>query len=210
MEVTPVTSQVCVVNFGSNNVTVIDGAANVVANTVNVGRSPESQKDSYTPKYELLALEDGGQVHFHTVNSITVHLSDGTEVINPHRNERFFDVSGMPLNEGQITIDYSAKPVTLASLAIEGNSAEHYLKYYTIDKELKSAGVSYQPRLEGTSDIRSLYLPAAILPGDPDADALTDANAAPEIEAIKTASLSYYFQNFRNRCSEAAEIWRRR
>jgi hypothetical protein len=67
------------------------------------------------------------------------------------------------------------------------------LKYYTIDKELKSAGVSYQPRLEGTSDIRSLYLPAAILPGDPDADALTDANAAPEIEAIKNGEFVVLF-----------------
>lgn len=140
---------------------------------------PKSQKDSYTPKYELLALEDGGRVHLHTVNSITGHLSDGTAVIDPRPNERFFDVSGLPLNEDQIGIDYSAKPVTLASLAIERNSVDHYLNYYTINKELKSARVNYEPHLGGIRDIRSLYLPATRLPGDPDADAMTDANAAP-------------------------------
>ena len=42
MVVNPVTNQVYVANFGSNNVTVIDGATNVVANTVNVGTSPEA------------------------------------------------------------------------------------------------------------------------------------------------------------------------
>lgn len=140
---------------------------------------PNSQKDSYTPKYELLALEDGDRVHLHTVNSITGHLSNGTVVINPRPNERFYDVSGFPLNEDQIGIDHNAKPVTLASLAIERNSDYQYLNYYTINKELKSARVDYEPYLGGIRDIRSLNLPATTLPGDPDADAMTDANATP-------------------------------
>jgi YVTN family beta-propeller protein len=42
MVANPVTNQVCIANFGSNNVTVIDRVTNVVANTVDVGRNPEA------------------------------------------------------------------------------------------------------------------------------------------------------------------------
>ena len=140
---------------------------------------PQSQKDSYKPKYELLALEEGGWVHLHTVNSITGQLSDGTALIHPRPNERFLDASGIPLNEGHIGIDFGANPVTLVSLAVQGNNVDQYLNYYTINRERKAARVNYEPHLGAMMDVRSLYLPAAALPGDPDADAMTDANAAP-------------------------------
>lgn len=145
---------------------------------------PRSQRDSYVPKYELLA---GGtdqpvnRIACHSLDSVTGDLSDGTSVIEARYNggERFYDLSGMAINDGTIGIDQSTNPLTLVSLAIEDNGPACYLNYYTIDKDNTSTRVNTEPRLDGAKDVRSLYLPATTLPDDPDADAMADANANP-------------------------------
>jgi hypothetical protein len=143
---------------------------------------PKAQKDSFTPKYELLVCEQNpNRIGCHTLDSITGHLSDGAPVIEARYNggERFLDVSAMAINEGQIGIDFSTHPLTLVSLAIEDNGPNYYVNLYTLDKSNKSARVDWQPTIAGTRDIRGLYLPPTPLPDDPDAGALADANANP-------------------------------
>src|SRR5262249_14749024 len=57
---------------------------------------PRAQKDSFAPKYELLACETNpNRIGRHSLDSVTCTLSDGTPVIEPRYNggERFFDVS---------------------------------------------------------------------------------------------------------------------
>ena len=144
---------------------------------------PRSQRDSYVPKYELLAggVDQVNQIASHSLDSVTGGLSDGTSVITARYNggERFWDVSGMAINDGTIGIDQSTSPRTLVSLAIEDNAPACYLNYYTIDADSKSTRVDTEPRLDGAKDVRALYLPATALSDDPDADALADAGANP-------------------------------
>ena len=143
---------------------------------------PRSQRDSFTPKYELLVCEQNpNRIGRYTLDSITGAVSKGTAVIEPRYNggERFLDVSAMAINDEQLGIDYGTHPVTLVSLAIEDNGPAYYVNYYTLDKDNKSTRVNTEPRIDGTRDIRSLYLPPTTLPDDQDADAMADANANP-------------------------------
>jgi hypothetical protein len=148
---------------------------------------PRSERDSFTPTYELLAgghpnkIDDANQVARHSLNSVTGSLSDGTTVIEARssRGERFSDATGMAFNDGTIGFDQSTHPLTLVSIAIEDKDPACYLNYYTVDKDGKSTRVDTEPRLGGMKTVRSLYLPATTLSDDPDADALADPNASP-------------------------------
>ncbi len=69
-------------------------------------------------------------------------------------------------------------------MSVEEYGPAQYFNYYTVDKDGKSHRVDTEPRLAGATTVRSLYLPAAPLPDDPDAGALTDAAADPPGPAL--------------------------
>lgn len=136
---------------------------------------PKSQKDSYTPKYEVIACETSvNRIARHTLDAIAGTLSDGVVVIDPryHGGERFLDAAGIPFNDDTPGVDLSKHPVTLIALAIEDNAPGYYVNYYTLDKEIKSTRVNTEPRMAGTRTLRCLYLPPTPVQGDPDGDAL--------------------------------------
>lgn len=165
---------------------------------------PRSQRDSYAPKYELLASgtdQPVNRIARHSLDPVTGDLSDGTSVIEARYNggERFFDLSGMAINDGTIGIDQSTNPLTLVSLAIEDNGPACYLNYYTIDKDNKSTRVNTEPRVDGAKDVRSLYLPATTLPDDPDADAMADSDANPPGPALLAQNSPIVYAGVRNR-----------
>jgi hypothetical protein len=145
----------------------------------------KAQKDSFVPKYELLTSNDythGYEIWRHTLDSVTGELSAGTLVVRPRAsaNEEFVDVSAGVYNEGSIGYDESTHPVSLAVIAIRRKDGKwDYINQYTIDKNLASTRVNWEPPLAGVKDIRSLYLPPTTLPDDPDADAMKDSAAKP-------------------------------
>ena len=144
---------------------------------------PKSEKDSFTPKYELLACEGDGstnRIGRHTLDAITGALSDGKAVIDPRYNggETFLDVCGIAHNDDTMGIDQSTHPVTLVSLVIVDKGPGYYVNLYTLDKDNKSTRVNWEPRLDGMKDIRCLYLPSTTLPDDPDANAMADSSNA--------------------------------
>jgi hypothetical protein len=147
--------------------------------------NPKAQKDSFTPKYELLTCNDpanGTEIWRHTLDSVTGELSPGTAVIRPRdgANEEFLDVSAGDYNKGSIGYDESTHPVSLAAIAIRRKDGKwDYINCYTIAKDQKSTRVNWEPPLAGVKDIRSLYLPPTTLPDDPDKDAMADPNANP-------------------------------
>ena len=148
---------------------------------------PRSQRDSFAPRYELLALSEGGDsVERHSLDATSGSLSDGTTVVRVRdgRGETFTDLSAMAFNEGTIGIDVGGSPQTLVSLSVEEYGPAQYLNYYTVDKDGKGVRVDTEPRLAGATTVRSLYLPAAPLPDDPDAGALKDAGADPPGPAL--------------------------
>ena len=167
---------------------------------------PSAEKDSFTPKYELLVCEQApNRIGRHTLDSITGHLADGAPVIEPRYNggERFLDVSAMAINEGLIGIDFSTHPKTLVSLAIEDNGPNYYVNLYTLDKDNKSTRVNWQPGIAGTRVIRDLYLPPTTLPDDPDAGALADANANPPGPPLVSGKTNVIYGGVRN----ANHLW---
>lgn len=147
-----------------------------------------SQRDSFTPKYEVLAGtdEDPTRIVRHSLDSVTGNLSDDTEVIRARYSggERFLDLSAMAFNEGTIGVDASTAPQTMVSLAVEENGPGRYIDFYTLDKAHKNSQVNTEPRLDAAKSVRSLYLPATTLPDDPDADAMADSNANPPGPAL--------------------------
>ncbi len=131
---------------------------------------PRSQRDSFAPKYELLALsEGGGSIERHALDATTGNLSDGTTVVSVRdgRGETFTDLSAMAFNEGTIGMDAAVSPQTLVSLSVEEYGPAQYVNYYTVDKDGKGVRVDTEPRLAGATTVRSLYLPGATLPDDP-------------------------------------------
>ena len=167
---------------------------------------PRAEKDSFTPKYELLVCEQApNRIGRHTLDSITGHLADGAPVIEPRYNggERFLGVSAMAINEGQIGIDFSTHPKTLVSLAIEDNGPNYYVNLYTLDKDNKSTRVNWQPGIAGTRDIRDLYLPPTTLADDPDANAMADSNANPPGPPLLSGKTNVIYGGVRN----ANHLW---
>ena len=167
---------------------------------------PKAEKESFTPKYELLVCEQApNRIGRHTLDSITGHLSDGAPVIEPRYNggERFLGVSAMAINEGQIGIDFSTHPKTLVSLAIEDNGPNYYVNLYTLDKDNKSTRVNWQPGIAGTRDIRDLYLPPTTLADDPDANAMADSNANPPGPPLLSGKTNVIYGGVRN----ANHLW---
>ena len=167
---------------------------------------PKAEKESFTPKYELLVCEQApNRIGRHTLDSITGHLSDGAPVIEPRYNgrEKFLDVSAMAINEGHIGIDYSSQPLTLVSLAIKERGPGYYVNIYMLDKSNKSTRVNWEPRIAGTRDIRDLYLPPTTLPDDPDAGALADANANPPGPPLVSGKTNVIYGGVRN----ANHLW---
>ena len=163
---------------------------------------PRSQRDSFAPKYELLALsEGGGSIERHVLDATTGNLSDGTTVIRVRdgRGEAFTDLSAMAFNEGTVGIDAGASPQTLVSLSVEEYGPAQYLNYYTVDKDGKGVRVNTEPRLAGATIVRSLYLPAGPLPGDPDGGALTDATADPPGPALTAQNSPIAYGGVRDR-----------
>jgi len=140
---------------------------------------PKSQRDSFTPRYEMLTCCYDGSIARHALDSITGDISGRATVIYPRAGEGFIDVSGTALNDPTHGIDTSTKPVTLAALAVKRNGSEHFVNQYTIDSDNRSTRVNWEPHLPGLESVRSLYLPPTTALGDPDADALADAKANP-------------------------------
>lgn len=163
---------------------------------------PRAQKDSFTPKYEVLACETSpNRIGRHTLDSVTGTLSDGTAVIEPRYNggkEQFHDVSGIEINDDTVGIDHSTHPVTLVSLAIQRNKPDWYMNYYTLDKTNKSTRVNTEPYIAGAKDIRCLYLPPTTLPDDPDADAMADSNANPPGPALLSQKTTVVYGGVRD------------
>lgn len=163
---------------------------------------PRSQRDSFAPKYELLALsEGGGSIERHALDATTGNLSDGTTVVSVRdgRGETFTDLSAMAFNEGTIGMDAGVSPQTLVSLSVEEYGPAQYLNYYTVDKDGKGVRVDTEPRLAGATTVRSLYLPAATLPDDPDAGALKDAGADPPGPALTAQNSPVLYAGVRDR-----------
>ena len=163
---------------------------------------PRSQRDSFAPRYELLALSEGGDsVERHSLDATSGSLSDGTTVVRVRdgRGETFTDLSAMALNEGTIGIDVGGSPQTLVSFSVEEHGPAHYLNYYTVDKDGKGVRVNTEPRLAGAVVVRSLYLPAAPLPDDPDAGALKDAGADPPGPALTAQNSPVLYAGVRDR-----------
>jgi hypothetical protein len=162
---------------------------------------PKAQKDSFTPRYELLVCEQNpNRIGRHTLDSITGHLSDGAPVIEARYNggERFLDVCGIALNDGTLGIDPATQPVTQVSLAIEDNGPGYYVNVYTLDKSNKSTRLNWEPRIDGAKGIRCLYLPPTTLPDDPDADAMADANANPPGPPLLNQKTTVIYGGVRN------------
>ncbi|GAA2155790.1 hypothetical protein FHX52_4089 [Humibacillus xanthopallidus] len=163
---------------------------------------PRSQRDSFAPRYELLALAEGGDsIQRHVLDATTGNISDGTTVIivRDGRGETFTDLSAMAFNEGTIGMEVGVSPQTLVSLSVEESGPAQYLNYYTVDKDGKGVRVDTEPRLAGATTVRSLYLPAAPLPGDPDAQALTDAAADPPGPALTAQNTPIAYGGVRDR-----------
>lgn len=153
---------------------------------------PKAQKDSFTPKYELLARTGQGRIDRHSLDSITGVLSDAPkpEVIKQRPGgideERFVDVCGIAINDGHLGIDFSTQPETLVAIAIKDREpgTMYYMNYYTLDRYNKGTRVNYSPPLAGIQSIRCLYLPPTALSNDPDASAMADSNASPPGPAL--------------------------
>ena len=140
--------------------------------------TPKTQVDSFTPKYEVLTVEEGpSRVSRHLLDAVRGDLSDGVVVIEPFlaHGERFLDVSGLAFNDDTPEV-YASHTKTLVSLAIENKVSVRYMHYYAIDKDQKRTQLTRNQFLTGVAEIRSVYLPANALPDDPDADALTGEN----------------------------------
>ncbi len=147
---------------------------------------PTSQRESFTPKYDVVVLKDGGtEVLRHTLDSVTGVLSDATSVFGSRGGERFLDVSGIALNDPTIGIDSGTRPESLLLLSAENDGRrDHYINVYTVDPDLKGTRVSWEPPLSDAVTVSQLYLPATPLADDPDADALSDAGANPPGPAL--------------------------
>ncbi len=147
---------------------------------------PKSQLESFTPKYDVIVLKDGGtEVVRHTLDAISGALSDYTSVFSARGGERFLDVSSIALNDTTIGIDSATRPESLVLLSAESDGRrDHYINEYTTDPDLKGARVNWEPPLSDAVTVSQLYLPATPLADDPDADALSDANANPPGPAL--------------------------
>lgn len=157
---------------------------------------PRSQRDSFAPRYELLALSEGGDsIARHSLDATTGSLSNGTTVVTVRdgRGETFTDLSAMAFTEGTVGVEAGAGLQTFVSIAVEEYGPAQYFNYYTVDKDDKSHRVNTEPRFAGARKVRALYLPAEPLPDDPDASALTDATADPPGPALTAgnATLAY-------------------
>jgi hypothetical protein len=162
---------------------------------------PNAEKDSFTPKYEVVTCEYYNKhrplvgtpmlnmdyftnIGRHTLDSVTNTLSDRTHMISPGPNQRFLDVSAMALDQHLriqcFPSDATKQPTALVSLVIENTrdkSVYTTVNLYVIDKDNKSTIINWHPALADAKDVRDLYLPPTTLPDDPDADAMVDNNA---------------------------------
>lgn len=145
--------------------------------------TPKAQIDSFTPKYDLLAVEkDPSRVSHFLLDSVSGNLSDTGPVIGDDfqgvsHPETYLDVSGLAFNVGTFGIE-DTPPKTLVSLAVENRDMgrARYVNYYTIGKDGKSTRLNIQLNRADLAEIRSVYVPASALSDDPDGDALTGHN----------------------------------
>jgi hypothetical protein len=159
-----------------------------------------AEKDSFTPKYQVFTCESDNRIGLYTLDSVKNTISDRTEVIKPRPGEKFLDVSAMELidpRSGWRGSDATKLPKAYVTLVIENNKKtdkapgnilvdpnvedKNYVNLYVIDEDNKSTRVDWQRSVAGwpagnvlAKDLRSLYLPATTLRGDPDADAMVD------------------------------------
>ncbi|MGU3782311.1 hypothetical protein [Burkholderia metallica] len=146
--------------------------------------TPKTQVDSFTPKYELLAVEKyPSRVSHFLLDSVSGNLSDtgpviGDDLRDGRNPETYLDVSGLAFNDGTFGVEGSTHPKTLVSLAIENREMNdaRYVNYYTIGKDGKSTRLNIQLNRADLAEIRSVYVPASALSDDPDGDALTGHN----------------------------------
>ena len=144
--------------------------------------TPKNQRDSFTPRYELLSCGNNGKIDRHALDSISGELFGRAQVIASRRDgggETFLDVSAIAMNDPTIGIDSKTRPVTLTAVAIKRSQSDRFVNHYTIDRDNESTRVNWEPHLAGLETVRCLYLPPTPLAGDPDADAMADANASP-------------------------------
>ncbi len=168
-------------------------------------RIPKEQIDSFVPKYELLACEDGNRIGRHSLDSVTGTLSDGTPLIVLGRGDKLLGAHGIAMNGGMSGVDNAAQLKTLITLAIAQYGDSAVMDIYTVDKDDKATRQNASRyNLRGTRCVTRCLYPAA-LPDDPDADALS-ASKEPVIYATHSQYVMQV-QAFRQSAVIGPEPW---